>query len=1157
MDQEGRLDIRLLGRLEVRFGGRRLAFSTRHAGFLLATLALEGPLSRDVAAARLWGERGEEQARASLRQTIYRVQKVLETVGAPGLQSDRTSVALPPEAARSDVADFFEELTRDPVSAAAKAFRGELLGDVGRVDPAFEDWLAEARRAFTERVARELKAAAERALTEGHWRRLDALASASLRGDPYDEAALCFRMEALVRSGRRTQALSLFDRFEETLQASLGVAPDEAARALRNRIASSSQDSLSPAETQKPTPEQAEPEPAATDFAAQEPEPQARRSVSLLVVQDPNISQDPEVFAQVFARLKDRLERALRDETALILQPAGAMLACVFGASGHVERHAEAAFETATVMRDADAGHIKFAVVSGDIIGGGETGSGPIALESVAHLMAAASDLLQTTAAGEIKLSGETAFRLAARSDDMEFVARRAELQQLVQALSAAEEGQAQIMGVVGEAGLGKSTLLRRFLNGVRQARVLTIEGYDRESARPFGALARFLMTVLEEKGAAEGAVAAEHAPAVAALLGRELPDQETASEDWRRHIFDAAASIVLNSEETEAATILAVEDLHWLDRDSAEFLDRLVGQISEERLLIIATFRPEHQINWIGRSSFGLLRLAPLARDEASRLVAPWFGEGETALTDLVLDRAEGNPFFLVEMARAASSQVPERQQEIPTTIRDVLLARVYRRPADDRFLLQCLAVMGVEVHAQALAALTGFDAQRLDAALQRLRQEELLVYVGAGSNPRHRFRHALLHDTVYESIPKAELRSLHAAAFAMLEGQSDVDPATVALHAWRSENWAAAFSSWRDAGDRFARLSSYALASEAYGKAILALNRVPPESRPEGARIELALRLRPVLVPLGRYHDALEELDLAESTAARDNDIETRIAALISKSYLFSTHGRLAEAIDMARQAASLCQGEEQPAFEAKLAEGQARSLQGDWNGTLSLLRPTLGFWESNRHERFGHTGTRSVWCHGHLSNALLLNGQLQAAEAHGQRAFEIATETQRPLDLIYSLHRLGRVQLASGNNDEALGLLEEAVRRTEEIDAPIFRSWFACDTVPALLAAQRLEDAEGLLERQIEAAEQLNLRQFQGWLALRRAGLQKILGSSRDASESARSALARAIEIGDLVLEPSAMALLAELGPEEERSDQEQVARKLAQERGLKVM
>ena len=118
MDRDERLDVRLLGRLEIRFAGRRLAFPTRHAGFLIAVLALDGPLRREIAAAWLWGERGDAQARASLRQAVYHVQKVFAAIGAPALVADRQSIGLGDDTFRLDVTEMLAAIGDNPAVAA-------------------------------------------------------------------------------------------------------------------------------------------------------------------------------------------------------------------------------------------------------------------------------------------------------------------------------------------------------------------------------------------------------------------------------------------------------------------------------------------------------------------------------------------------------------------------------------------------------------------------------------------------------------------------------------------------------------------------------------------------------------------------------------------------------------------------------------------------------------------------------------------------------------------------------------------------------------------------------------------------------------------------------------------------------------------------------
>ena len=170
-----------------------------------------------------------------------------------------------------------------------------------------------------------------------------------------------------------------------------------------------------------------------------------------------------------------------------------------------------------------------------------------------------------------------------------------------------------------------------------------------------------------------------------------------------------------------------------------------------------------------------------------------------------------------------------------------------------------------------------------------------------------------------------------------------------------------------------------------------------------------------------------------------------------------------------------------------------------------------------------------------------------------SHAERALEIANETRRPLDVIFALHRLGRAQVFADNKTEALGHFLDAIRRTDDIDAPIFSVWFACDAVPILMSVGMQDDARNLLNKQVIVAEQLKLDQFLGWLRLNKASIYLSDDRLAEAEAEANAALHCARSIGDLVLEPVALKCLAQLVPENERTNFLISAHDLAQCRG----
>ena len=139
-------------------------------------------------------------------------------------------------------------------------------------------------------------------------------------------------------------------------------------------------------------------------------------------------------------------------------------------------------------------------------------------------------------------------------------------------------------------------------------------------------------------------------------------------------------------------------------------------------------------------------------------------------------------------------------------------------------------------------------------------------------------------------------------------------------------------------------------------------------------------------------------------------------------------------------------------------------------------------------------GIPGTRSIWCHGHIAHAYAIHGAFDAALNHAEEGSRIASETGRPLDRVFADHRRGEILLVSGQFEQAAALFENAfaVANTEAEDAPIFRTWFACDQAPAYLASGRLEDAAAVLAVQHENAKRMELKQFGAWIVLRKAEL-----------------------------------------------------------------
>ena len=217
---------------------------------------------------------------------------------------------------------------------------------------------------------------------------------------------------------------------------------------------------------------------------------------------------------------------------------------------------------------------------------------------------------------------------------------------------------------------------------------------------------------------------------------------------------------------------VLAFEDLHWADPTSLDLMRALAERGAQSPLLVVATTRPEFRAPWAMRSHHGVVSLAPLDRAQVRRMV----GEiaSRHALSDEMIDgvgeRTGGVPLFVEEVTRLLLERDAQGgAQAIPPTLQQSLAARLDRL-GEAREVAQIGAVLGRDFSYRLLSDVSssaaGFDEPRLQAALDRLTEADLLFVEGAPPTAAYRFKHALIQDAAYESLLKSRRQALHRRA-------------------------------------------------------------------------------------------------------------------------------------------------------------------------------------------------------------------------------------------------------------------------------------------------------------------------------------------------------------------------------------------------------
>ena len=409
------------------------------------------------------------------------------------------------------------------------------------------------------------------------------------------------------------------------------------------------------------------------------------------------------------------------------------------------------------------------------------------------------------------------------------FVGRDAEIEQLRRAVDQARQGRGQVAAVVGEPGVGKSRLTFELTHSHRVEGWLVLQAGsvsygkatsylpvidllksyfrigDRDTRREIREKVTGKILTLDR--ALEATL-----PALLALLDVSDDDPQWQALDppqRRQRTLDAVKRLLLH--EAQVQPLLVVfEDLHWIDSETQALLDSLVESLPPARLLLLVNYRPEYEHRWGSKTSYTQVRLDPLPPESALELLHGLLGEGTAIepLTRILIERTEGNPFFLEESVRAlveTKALVGERGAyrlakaltdiQVPPTVQAILAARIDRLSPEDKRLLQSAAVIGKDVPFILLAAIAEEREEDLRRGLAHLQAAEFLYEVSLFPDLDYTFKHALTHEVAYGSLLHERRRALHARiveAIEALHGDRLAEHVErLAHHALRGEAW------------------------------------------------------------------------------------------------------------------------------------------------------------------------------------------------------------------------------------------------------------------------------------------------------------------------------------------------------------------------------
>lgn len=551
-----------------------------------------------------------------------------------------------------------------------------------------------------------------------------------------------------------------------------------------------------------------------------------------------------------------------------------------------------------------------------------------------------------------------------------ELVGRELELDRLTEALDRAHEGEGRAVTVVGEAGVGKTSLVAavRRLAEARADDSLWLEGRCLESTAstryapfvdllrqrfdPAGGLAcvdavgEELATLADEGALAEDRIEDVLVPLLDLL---SLPDPrvvafgELPPHQVKSRTFLALLSY-LSALASRRVLILLLDDLHWADSLTLELVPRLVQSLMESRALLLCVQRPSqehasrHLVSLVARHAAGRhvdLQLLPLDHGAARRLVFELLGgDGLTEpAVGAILDKAQGNPLFLEEILRAllSSGQIERdgaavrvspnlRLDEVPTTIQSIIQSRVDRIEEEPRRVLQGAAVIGPLFPRGLLEAVIerGTD---LDRALWHLEQHELVYLDRAVPEEVYSFHHVFTRDTVYRSLLKRRREELHRAVGRAIEAsypdRLEEHVEALAYHYDRAADADRAVQFLFRAAEKSRRAHLNEEAAASFHRVLTRLEEAA-DGESTSPLVELRARahesLGDVLERMGRHDEAVDSFELA----LRDRSLRETVARgrILRKAGLArQVQRRREEAIEMFDRAVEALGGAPQP--------------------------------------------------------------------------------------------------------------------------------------------------------------------------------------------------------------------------------------------------
>ncbi|HET9437531.1 MAG TPA: BTAD domain-containing putative transcriptional regulator [Gaiellaceae bacterium] len=813
------MEFRILGPLEVRESGRAIEVGSTKPRALLAILLLNANrvVSTDALIAALWGERPPGTASKALQVYVSQLRKAL---GRDRIVTRSPGYELRVEAGELDLHLFEQRVAEGKYSEALALVRGSPLSEF-----AYEPFAQSEIARIGELELGCLEERIEVDLAHGRHAAIVGELEALVREHPLRERLRGQLMIALYRSGRQADALEAYQAGRAYLSDELGLEPGAALKELQRSILSQDP-TLDPTLDPPLPPARLDSMPAVEEATSAPRVREARKTVSVLFcdLTASGRELDPESLRHIAERGFEAVVPVLSAHGATVERSIDGAVSALFGVPTLHEDDAlravraavgigECLAELRPELEDAWGATLdpRIGIGTGEVLASGES-DGDRRLVTGPPVQVAIR-LQQIAKAGEI-LVDERTLRVVGASVgaephgdharvldvrpvehgrharfDSPMVGRERERRRLRDAFEqAVGDRSCQLFTILGAPGVGKSRLVREFVRSVADDALVA-----RGRCLPYGEGITYwpLVEAIRDAGQLDDVSSTADGVAKLVRLLGEADDAESTAQRLgeilgltdRLSSTEEIVSAVRRFVESLAQKhplVLVFDDIHWGEATFHDLVDHVADWVTDAPVLLVCIARPELleiRPGWGGgKLNSTTVLLEPLSDAESAALL-----DGLQGSTDLdarsrrrIVDAASGNPLFVEEMLALVLEDGRDRNAiDVPPTIQALLAARLDRLPEAERSAIEAAAVEGKVFHASSVVALTASEPEATQAALLGLTRRDLVrvdkpVFSGEQG---YSFRHILIRDAAYESIPKAARASLHERHAAWLD--------------------------------------------------------------------------------------------------------------------------------------------------------------------------------------------------------------------------------------------------------------------------------------------------------------------------------------------------------------------------------------------------